>query len=119
MLVWDETDVLTVLEVIPETERDGIWHKYSVKKDGMELRVLVYQYDGDVRIELFRDGLENSIFSMQLTDCSGVLRKNDTTGEYLEFAPAKCFESRYDGVSSIPYGVRIYASPSINISMFT
>ena len=119
MLVWDETDVLTVLEVVPEIEQDGIWHRYSVQKDGVELRILIYQYDGDVRIELFRDEIEKSLFSIQLTDCSCILRKNDLTGEFLELSPAKCFGSRYDGVSSIPYGVRVSINPSISVSMFT
>ena len=118
MLVWDETDVLTVLEVIPDIGQDAIWHKYSVKKDGLELRVLLYQYDGDVQFELFREGIEKPIYSMKIIDCPGAIRKVDTTGEYLEFAESKCFGSRYDGNSSIPFGVRIYIKPSISISLF-
>ncbi len=46
MLVWDETDVLTVLAVSPKVEADGIWHKYVVEKDGIQLDILIYQYDG-------------------------------------------------------------------------
>ncbi len=111
MLVWDETDVLTVLEVIPDIGQDAIWHKYSVK-------ILLYQYDGDVQFELFREGVEKSIYSMKIIDCPGAIRKVDTTGEYLEFAESKCFGSRYDGNSSIPFGVRIYIKPSISISLF-
>ncbi|MCL6414072.1 hypothetical protein MIB92_00280 [Aestuariirhabdus sp. Z084] len=118
MLVWDETDVLAVLEVVPEVEPDGIWHVYSVEKNGVELRISIYQYDGDVRFELFNAESESPMFSMQLLDCSGVRWKNDPAGEYLEFAPAKCFGSRYDGESPIPYGVRVYVKPTINVSLF-
>ncbi|KZN41517.1 hypothetical protein [Pseudoalteromonas luteoviolacea] len=118
MLVWDETDVLTVLEVIPKTERDGIWHLYEVEKDGIKLVIHIYQYDGDVRFELINTINNATIFSMSILDCDGVLRKKDTTGEYLQFAPAKCFSHRYDGETTIPYGVRVMVNPSISIELY-
>ncbi|WP_028766375.1 hypothetical protein [Shewanella fidelis] len=119
MLVWDETDVLAVLEVEPEVEADGIWHKYTVSKGSITLALTIYQYDGDVRFELFSEESERALFSMQLIDCAGVARKYERSQEYLEFAPAQCFgTSRYDGESSIPYGVRISVKPSINVSLY-
>lgn len=118
MLVWDETDVLSVLEVVPEVEHDGIWHRYVVKKHGIELTVIVYQYDGDVRFELRAEGIDKPIFYMQLLDCPGLARKLDSTGEYLEFAASRCFGTRYDGEQSIPYGVRVYIKPTINVALF-
>ena len=59
-----------------------------------------------------------SIFSMQLIDCNAVLRKKGKTGEYSEFVLSKCFGGRYSGVESIPYGVRVYVNPSINVALF-
>ena len=58
MLVWDEVDVLAVLETEPVIETDCIWYTYSVKKDGLELKITIYQYDGDVYFELFSDGID-------------------------------------------------------------
>ncbi len=52
MLVWDEADVLSVLEVLPEVEHDGIWHRYVVQRHGIELTVTIYQYDADVWFEM-------------------------------------------------------------------
>ncbi|WP_299377093.1 hypothetical protein [uncultured Kiloniella sp.] len=118
MLVWDETDVLTVLEAIPDVEPYGIYHKFSVHKDRIELRLCIFQFDGDVSIELFGDDIEDPVFSMKLVDCTGVRRIQDQSGEYLEFAPAKCFGSRYDGISKIPFGVHIHIKPTISVSLY-
>ncbi|WP_119395990.1 Ypar14, super integron cassette [Salinibius halmophilus] len=118
MLVWDETDVLSVLEVIPEVVSDGIWHQYVVEKEGIQLKVIIYQYDGDVRIELTNISSGSSLFSMQLIDCQGVRRTFDKTGEFLEFAPSKYFGSRYDGEQSIPFGVRVRVKPNINVVLY-
>ncbi|NRB81922.1 MAG: Ypar14, super integron cassette [Saccharospirillaceae bacterium] len=118
MLTWDETDVLTVLEVLPEIENNGIYHIYSVIKDNIELKIFIYQYDGDVRIEMNNLSNNESIFNMQVFDCKGIVRVNDTTGEHLEFAPAKCIEGGYDGISSIPFGVRVKVNPTIKVSLF-
>ena len=118
MLVWNETDVLTVLEVVPEIEADQLSHIYSTSKNGIKLEITIFQYDGDVRFELTNETNGSSIFTMQIMDCDGVLRKIDKTGEYLEFAPAKCFGGRYDGVTSIPYGVRVSVHPDIQVSLY-
>ena len=119
MLVWDEVDVLAVLETEPVIETDCIWYTYCVKKDGLELKITIYQYDGDVYFELFSDGIDNSIFSMNLMDCAGVKRRFEKSGEYLEFAPSGCFKtSRYDGEMSIPYGVRVSIKPSIKVELY-
>ena len=55
---------------------------------------------------------------MQLIDCDAVLRKKDKTREYSEFVLSKCFGGRYSGVESIPYGVRVYVNPSINVALY-
>ena len=55
---------------------------------------------------------------MKLLECSGVRYVKERSFEYLEFAPAKCFGSRYGGESLIPYGVRVYANPSIRIELY-
>ncbi len=118
MLVWNEVDILTCLEVEPEIEADSIWHKYIVSKHDLRLELTIYQYDGDIYFDLYREGIEKRIFNMQLIDCPGLRYVNDSTGEYLEFAQAQTFGSRYDGESTIPYGVRIKIKPSISVEIF-
>lgn len=118
MLAWDEIDVLTCLETIPEIESDGICYCYKVEKDGVKLGLSIYPYDEDVYFELYRKGSEQHLFSMKLLECSGVRYVRKWPAEYLEFAPAKCFGNRYDGESAIPYGVRLHVNPSIRIELY-
>ena len=116
--VWDDTDVALVLEVMPEVGTDGLAYHYMVERDGLRLEVSVFQYDGDVGIRLYRDGVENSVFHATMRDCSGIRRVWEKDFECLEFAPRVVFDKRYDGVSSMPFGVRVSIKPSLSISLF-
>lgn len=119
MLAWDELDTLTVLEVEPEVDADGTWYRYTVHKNGITLVLTVYQYDNDIKFELFSQGNEQALFSMQLHNCAGILRKYERSQEYLEFTPANCFGlNKFDGESSIPYGVRVSVKPGISVTLF-
>jgi hypothetical protein len=117
-LVWNESDFAACLEVLPAIEEYGISYRYRVVRDGMRLELTVYPYDSDIYVDLFREGVEGAVFEMKLTECSGTRYVNDERGEYLEFAPAKVFGNRYDGIGSIPHGVRISVEPSISIRLF-
>jgi hypothetical protein len=118
MLVWNETDILSCLEVVPEKDPDEIWHKYTVEQHGLRLELTIYQYDGDIYFDLFREGIESTIFSLKLVDCPGLRYINNGKGEYLEFAASQTFGSRYDGESVIPYGVRVRIKPHLSIEMY-
>ena len=119
MLVWNEYDFVECLGVLPEVGEDGIEHFYKIEKDGLRLEITVFQYDGDIYIELFRDGIEFSIFYMRMIDCPGARYVRDKGGaDYLEFAAAKSFGNRYDGESVIPFGVRLSVDPHIRIELF-
>lgn len=118
MLVWDETDFITCLETVPVVGEHGVSHTFTVTKSGLRLEIVVRQYDGDVSIRLFRDGVEDAVLELTLLDCSGARYVNDKAGERLEFAPAKCFGRRYDGLSPLPFGVTVSAKPTIRLRMF-
>ncbi len=118
MLVWDETDLIECLEVVPEVEHDSIWHRYLIEKHRLKLEILLFQYDGDVSFKIMSDDVEVPIFSMTLKDCAGIKYTKEEKSEFLEFAHSKCFESRYDGEAAIPFGVRVRVNPSIQVSVF-
>jgi hypothetical protein len=117
-LSWNEADFAACLEVLPVIEEDGISYLYRVIRDGMRLELTVYPYASDIYVDFFREGAEGAVFEMKLIECSGTRYVNDERGECLEFAPAKVFGNRYDGISSIPHGVRLSVKPSISIRLF-
>ena len=104
---------------MPEVEEYETAHRFKVSKDGLRLELSVFQYDGDVYLDLYRENIEASIFKMRLLDRAGVRYVSDNNGrEVLEFAPAKSFGKRYDGLSPLPYGVRVAVTPHILIELF-
>ena len=117
-LVWNETSFLSDLGVLPEVGEYGLAYFYKVQRCGLRLDLTVCPYSGDIDFSLFRDGFEAPVFDLKLIECNGVRYVNDQRGEYLEFAPAKTFGNRYDGMSLIPFGVRLSVDPCISIILF-
>lgn len=119
MLVWNQYEFIECLGVIPQVEEYETSHTFEIVKDGLRLCLTVDQYAGDVYLDLYREGVKQSVFSMRLLDCDGARYVSDKNGrECLEFAPAKSFGSRYDGESPIQFGVRVTVNPHIRIELF-
>lgn len=119
MLVWNEADVIACLETAPVVGEYEVSHAFTVADNGIQLEIVVFQHDGDVSIKLLRDGLEQPVFDVTLLDCSGIRYVRDKLGERLEFAPSKCFGTRYDGLSTLPFGISVSVKPSIQLRMFS
>jgi hypothetical protein len=120
MLVWNEYEFIECLEVIPERDEEyETNHVFRVAKDGLKLILTIYQYSGDVYLDLLRDEVDEPVFQMRLIGCPGARYVSTKAGnEYLEFAPSKSFGNRYDGKSPIPIGVRIAVNPHIKIELY-
>src|SRR5262245_5029280 len=117
--VWNETDFIECLSVIPEVEDGGIAHHFDARRNGLRLVLSVYQYEPAVWISLYRDESNQPLFRVSLEDSLGArLVRNRNGQDYIEFAAAKVFGSRYDGESVIPMGIRLSVDPDFNIQLF-
>jgi hypothetical protein len=119
---WNPTDFLICLEVEPEVAEYETSHRYTLRRDGLQLSISVWQYHCDVQVSLFREGIDTPVLDLNLLGCMGARYIDDQRGKYLEFAPARCFGDwcdRYDGRSPIPYGVRVAVNPHIQITLFS
>ena len=119
MLVWNDYDFVECLGVLPKIGDYETSHFYKVEKNGLRLEITLFQYDGDIYIELFQENFEYSIFQMRMLNCPGARYvKNKDGTEYLELAATKSFGNRYDGKSIIEFGVRLAVNPNIRIELF-
>lgn len=117
-LVWEPLDFLSVLGVAPEVADYETSHKYVVSQPPVRLEITLWQYDGDVRLQLFVAPFEHEVLRYSMRECPGVRVVNDKRGQFLEFAAANTFTGRYDGYSVIPYGLRVWVAPQICLEPF-
>ena len=112
---WDETDVLSYLEVVPDYDEENYSYEYSVERDGLYLRLTIAPYDAYVHFEIRRDAADPPIFDFPLAYCAGVRFVNDKRGEYLEFLPGQVFAERANEYHAFPYHIRLYAKSFVAI----
>lgn len=117
--VWNEYEFIECLGVMPEVDEYSVSHTFKVERDGLRLELNVSQYDGDVYLYLYREGVGPPVFKMWLVDCEGVRYVRDKGGDFLEFAPAKSFGSRYDERSPASFGFRVSVDPHIRVEPFS
>jgi hypothetical protein len=118
-LVWEPLELTYILGVSPNVEEYEISHLYVVSQPPIRLEIMLWQYDGNVKIKLFVEPFESEVLDYTMTACPGVRAVNDKRGKFLEFAAANTFTGRYDGYSVIPYGLRLWVTPQIRLDPFT
>lgn len=52
-LVWEPLDFISVLGVVPEVGEYETSHKYVVSQPPLRLEITLWQYDGDIELNLF------------------------------------------------------------------
>jgi hypothetical protein len=119
MLMWDKYQFIECLAAVPEEDEDETRHSFRVERDGLRLELTVFQYAGDIYLDLYRDGVGPSVLQMRLLDCPAARYVTAKGGyECIEFAPAKSHGARYDGREPFPVGIRVAVNPHIRIELF-
>ncbi len=117
--VWEPLDLLNILGVAPKVGEYETSHQYVVSQPPVRLEIMLWQYDGDVQLELFVAPFEHEVLEFSMLECPGVRAVNDKRGQFLEFAATNAFTGRYDGYSVIPYGLRVWVTPQIRLEPFS
>ena len=119
MLKWDPTDLLICLKVEPRTDVHGIDHYYEVVKDGLRLRITVFQYEGDVYFSLSRDTPDaKPLIDLKINQCPAIELVERGGDEWLDFHPGLQLEMPHDKPMSIRQGVRVRIYPDIRLELF-
>lgn len=96
MLNWNETDLIECLEVLPKVGEHGISHRFQLAEGPVRVVLDVFQYDGDIAIEVYCDPNPYPFIRVSLLGCAGVRRIHTPgKGDFLEFAEALVAETRY------------------------
>jgi hypothetical protein len=108
MIEWDETDVLTCLEVEPEVGEDRLFYRYLVRRAALALELIVYPYDGDVRISLASAG-QDPLADIWMRNCRAIRYVRTEEKEQLLFLSQESREHR----PNLPYGLCLTVRPSL------
>ena len=112
---WDQTDILSYLEVVPNCDEECYSYEYNVERNGMHLRLTIAPYDAYVHIEIGRGTEEPPLFELPLAYCGGVRYVNDKRGAYLEFLPGQVYSEQANKYHEFPHHIRLYAKSFIAI----
>ena len=118
MLKWNEYEFIECLGVLPQVGEDGTSHVFRVAKDGLRLELAVFQYDADVRVELYREGLEPPIFYAHIVSCPGTRYVAEKNGrEYLELAGLFGYDFGDEAKAPAPVVLRVMVNPHIRVEL--
>src|SRR5687768_9233173 len=112
MIEWDETDVLTCLEVEPEIGKDRLYYRYIMRQEGLMLELIVYPYDGDVQITLIRPD-QGAMADIWMKDCRAIRYARTEEKERLLFLSQESREHR----PNLPHGLCLTVRPSLHIKV--
>ncbi len=118
MLKWNKYEFIECLGVLPQTEEDETVHIFRVAKEGLRLEIAVFQYEADVRLELYKEGLESPLFLAQIISCPSARYVADKNGrECLEFEGLFGYSFRDEDKNLVPVVVRVTVNPQIQVEL--
>ncbi|OLE52213.1 MAG: hypothetical protein AUG51_19095 [Acidobacteria bacterium 13_1_20CM_3_53_8] len=118
MFKWNEYEFIECLGVLPLVGPDEQFHFFRVEKDSLRLELVVFQYEADVRIEIYKQGLDAPIFQTQIMSCPGVIyvsEKNER--ESLEFAGLFGYSRLDEEPPLVPMVTRVMVNPQIRVEL--
>jgi hypothetical protein len=118
MREWNKYELIEFFGVLPEDDEDQTHLSFNVEKDGLRLCVSFFNYAFDVYIDIFRDGVDEPVFSTKIENSAGMKYMKQANGwECLEIA-APCRNVYFEEEWINPMGARIKVNPHIAVEMF-
>ena len=77
MLNWDEAELIKYLEVFPEyfeSDYHGDYCIFKVIKNSIELELIIFPFESDVKFELKNIETGNVLFEYQIMGCQSIKR---------------------------------------------
>jgi hypothetical protein len=94
-LIWDETDFLVCLGVIPEIEDYETSFCYTLERKGLVLILTVTPYESIIKLQLRRKDSDLNLVGLCLLVGGAVEYKNEKWGKYLQLSACRIVTSRF------------------------
>jgi len=125
-LVWDETEVMSCLEVAPLIEEYEISYCYTVEKESIRLSLGICPMESSIYVSIWTADSKLPLIDFRMIDCGGIKHRiADQTvpgfeigSEVLEFVPGQVFGNRFQNDFVIPTGFRLSVKPSVSLRFF-
>jgi hypothetical protein len=79
--VWDETEFIAALNVLPEVDEYETAYHYVVVRSGQKLALTIWKWEASIQFDLYQDDLEQAVFHMKLKECAGARIVKYSSGE--------------------------------------
>jgi hypothetical protein len=127
LLQWDAVDLIEYLEVEPVNTEDEVQHAFEVRRDGVCLRLTIWQYESVAQIALGLESAPLPLIELALFVREKVSVQRYQGQEWLEFRDCVLTNSRFAYLEMgnvfdrvrYPYGqpIRVWMRPQLRIEL--
>ena len=116
---WNEYELTEFFGVLPEKGEDELYLSFSIEKDGLRLLVTFFNYDFDVHLDVFRDGVDEPVVKTKIMSSAGAKYIAQENGyECLEISASDKYIEYYGKEWIASMAVRLRVSPHISVEFF-
>ena len=116
---WNEFELTEFFGSLPEKDEDESYLSFSIEKDGLRLYVTFFNYDFDVHLDVFRDGIDEPVLRTKIMSSAGAKYISHENGyESLEIGVSDKYIEYYGKEWVASMGVRLKVNPHISVELF-
>jgi hypothetical protein len=110
-----EHELTDFFNVVAELNEDAGSYSFSILRDGLRLDISLYQYTGEVYVDVYRDGVSDPVIRCQNQGCTHsrtIVRGSD---RWLEIGRPEHPVSEMGIEPVLVWGVRVRVDPHISM----
>lgn len=118
MLKWNEADLTEYFGVVAKFHEDAYSHSFEVSRDGIRLLVTLFDLENTVYVSIFRDGLNEPLFTVRRELCTHVhITKSPNLRPCFEAGRTKLPVTNMGIAPLLERGVRVYLDPQFQVEL--
>lgn len=93
-LKWNEYEIIECLGVLPTVDDYNTGHHFKLEKNGLFLKMSIWQYESLIAASLYQSGKENPFITFWFVVRDEIRYINDKRGSFLRFGNFLIVENR-------------------------